>query len=542
MRYAILLVVLFSGIMSSAQFELGELKYTGLGSYVMPAFHLLDDGTMIASREYHGGHEMCGSKKYGGTKMALQRFDRDGNLLWQKCYTSGSQKIVRIMPYGKGRLACLGYNNREVPGKGRDMRFWVLIIDEDGNELEDFLVEGMRDHQQTVLCASVTPDGGFIGAGKITVPSKLPGEEIEVDMYVIKANKKGELEWEKNINNAYWDRISSIVPSKDGGYIAGGWCQFKGDKQEQKAGTARIVKFDKNGEILWQKQYGTGHYDYISGLIEKENGDIVFIGRETGMADIRHGNCGSQGFWIAGLDKTGRLKWENFMMNRSSGTSSYTPSAALLALDNGGYMVGGGHINPDFSSKLWLAEFDEKGGLVYEKNLGELVCHGVYYIVPSNGGYLAAGWNRGINTFNHETKKFGIEVFETWTMEVNLGKDADKNVPDSVVLDTSLSQTIAYQKQGEEAAPHLFVQVHKIAEEQIHVYPNPAHEYINIELGQTHKRMSVEVYDVEGKLVLQSQVEDTGFMALQIGALKKGTYLIMLQADEEMKRLKFVKQ
>lgn len=543
MRILLLLFALFLGHNSLAQFDFGELKYTGIGSYVMPAFHRLDDGTMIACQTFHSGHEMCGSNKYGGTKMALIRFDRDGNILWQKCYTKGSQKIVRIMPYPDGSIACLGYTNKELYGKGRATRFWIMLIDKDGNVKKEMVVDGgMKDHQETILAASVTPDGGFIGAGKVTVPSKRKGEEIEVDMYVIKVNHNAEILWEKNVNNAYWDRLSSIVPSKDGGYIAGGWCQYKGDKKKRRAGTAHIIRFSETGQIDWHKTYGTGHYDYISGLIEKDNGDIVFMGRETGITNIRHNSCGSQGFWISGLNSKGQLKWENFMVNRSSGTGSYSPSSALLTLDNGGYMVGGADLSNNFTSKLWMAEFGPKGKLVQEKNFGEMTCHGVYYIVPTAGRYLVAGWNQGYNTFNHETKEFGIHAFDTWTMDVSLEAAPKQKVPKEKIADSTVSQTIAYHEQENDDAPHLFVEIHKPEEKQIHVYPNPAREQVNIELSSQHKQIALQVYSANGKLQLESKATNTNLVTLNIGSLKRGTYLVVVQADGDVKRLKFVKE
>lgn len=475
--------------------------------------------------------------------MALIRFNRDGGILWQKCFTKGAQKIVRVMPYKDGSIACLGYTNRELYGKGRAMRFWIMLIDADGNVLKEIVVDnGMKDSQETILTASVTPDGGFIGAGKLTVPSRTKGEEVEVDMYILKVDHNGKIEWEQNIHNAYWDRISTVIPSKNGGYIAGGWCQHKGEKKKRRAGTAHIIRFSETGQIEWHKTYGTGHYDYISGLIEKDNGDIVFIGRETGFTHIRHNNCGSQGFWISGLNSKGQLKWENFMVNRSSGTGSYTSSSALLALDNGGYLVGGADLSNNFTSKLWLAEFDSRGKLVHEKNFGEMTCHGVYYIVPTETSYLVAGWNQGYNTFNHETKELGIHVFDTWTMEVSLDEAPKQKVVKEKIADSTVSQTIAYQEQNDNDLPHLFVEIHKPEEDQIHVYPNPAREQVNIELSRQHRQIALQVYSTNGKLQFESQARQTKLITLDISTLKRGTYLVVVQAGGDTKRLKFVKE
>jgi len=542
MRITFLVLAIFIGYETTAQIEFGELKYTGIGSYVMPAFHRLDDGTMIAAFEFHGGHEFCGANKHRGTKTALVKYDRDGNIIWQTCFTESWHRVVRVMPYPDGSIACMGYSNKEIPGKGRYSRFWIRLIDEDGSTRKEFYADGMKSTQETIRAASVCPDGGFIGAGKIVVPSDYPGEEIEVDMYVIKVDKDGEVEWEKTIDNAFWDGIGSIIPSKGGGYLASGWCQFKGDKKKRNAGTAHIIKFSDEGDILWHRNYGTGHYDYISGLAEKENGDIVFIGRETGLQDIRHNSCASQGFWIAGLNHKGHLKWENFMVNRSTGTGAYSRTDALLILDDGRILVGGADVNDLVRSKLWMAEFDEQGELLHENNFGEKTCHGVYNIVPVGDHFLVAGWNQGYNTFDHKTKTLGIHSFDTWTMEMKLEPRKGQKVGKEKIADSTVSQTIAYQDQSEENPPHLFVKVHQPMEEQIHVYPNPAHEFISIRLTEQKKDVLVQVYSTNGKLQITSEGANTDLIELNIGGLKRGAYLVVLQADGITRQLKFIKE
>lgn len=446
------------------------------------------------------------------------------------------------MPYKDGQLACMGYSTKEIPGKGRYSRFWIRIIDEDGNTIKEHYVEGTRSTQETILCASTTPDGGFIGAGKINVPSKREKGAYEVNKYFIKVNAKGVMEWEQTMDDAFWEGIYSVVPSVNGGFVAGGYRQYKGDKKNRNRGTAEVIRLGKKGEVLWKKKYGTGHYDYISSLIEKKDGSIVFMGRDSGNEDIRHNNCGSQGFWIVGLNAKGQMAWENFMMNRSTGTGAYSKSKALIALESGGFLVGGSDMADLRTSKLWMALFDAQGKLIHEEQLGEKVCHGVGKIVPTATGYTVVGWNHGYNTYDFEKNELGIHVFDTWTMDMTLTKASEQGLETAEKLDSTVSQSIAYQEQQGENPPHMFVEVHNPEEEHVHVYPNPAKEYITIKLQKKYRNISVRVFDMKGREQMNIEERGSDLLELNIGQLKRGTYLIVLDADGMRKQLKFVKE
>jgi len=502
----------------------------------MSAFHLLEDGSMIASFRFHSGHKFCGGSKYQGTQLAIIRFNEGGDIIWQKCFTEGAQSIVSIEPYDGG-FVCMGSSNKEVPGKGRFMRFWALIIDKDGEVLREHLVGDARKYPETVICASVCPDGGFIIGGKVTVTSSFPGESYEIDMLVKKVSKEGELEWQVTDHQAFWEQVCSITPSKFGGYIAGGYRQFKGDKVPERKGTAWVWKISEKGKIKWHKNYGSGHYDYISGLIETEQGDIVCMGRETGREDIRHGNCGSQGFWIAGLTRDGHIKWENFLMNRGVGTGAYQISHAIYPLKEGGFLIGGVDVSNLRTSKLWVGSFSADGVLRAEETAGERTCHGVYYIAPKGNKYFVTGWNQGYNTFHDG--KLDIPEFDTWTMEVELKTISGE--PESANLsDTSLSHTVSYESQKENG-PHLHVQVHAPQEQSLHVYPNPAKDFVNIDLTEKKADVSVTIYNMRGKVIMQTEASGTSLVTLEVGGLKSGTYMVLVTADGVSKNMRLIK-
>ncbi len=66
-----------------------------------------------------------------------------------------------------------------------------------------------------------------------------------------------------------------MQPTGDGGYIvAGATIPFSGDFIKD----IWVVKFNQNGEVLWQKTYGGTGYEHVGSVIETDEGEYVVSG------------------------------------------------------------------------------------------------------------------------------------------------------------------------------------------------------------------------------------------------------------------------
>ncbi|NLA24560.1 MAG: T9SS type A sorting domain-containing protein, partial [Bacteroidales bacterium] len=76
---------------------------------------------------------------------------------------------------------------------------------------------------------------------------------------------------------------------------------------------------------------------------------------------------------------------------------------------------------------------------------------------------------------------------------------------------------------------------------EISVYPNPATEYLNIELNQ-HLSDEVQIYDISGKLLI-SKVINSNHTQINIADLEQGMYILnVLKSDRKIASLRFVKK
>ena len=108
-----------------------------------------------------------------------------------------------------------------------------------------------------------TVDGGYILGGQSY--SGIGGDKSEShmgdgDIWIVKVNSIGEIEWENTIGGALYENMYSLQVTSDGGYILGAMSAsgISGDKTEESNGVTDywVVKLDVDGNIEWQNSIG----------------------------------------------------------------------------------------------------------------------------------------------------------------------------------------------------------------------------------------------------------------------------------------------
>ncbi|MBN2669564.1 MAG: PKD domain-containing protein, partial [Bacteroidales bacterium] len=80
------------------------------------------------------------------------------------------------------------------------------------------------------------------------------------------------------------------------------------------------------------------------------------------------------------------------------------------------------------------------------------------------------------------------------------------------------------------------------ANEDWKIYPNPTQSYLNIEGLSLHKKYTVKITDVSGRIVLINEdLLKTNVLSFDLNHLINGSYFIEIQQDNTIKQYKFVK-
>lgn len=76
----------------------------------------------------------------------------------------------------------------------------------------------------------------------------------------------------------------------------------------------------------------------------------------------------------------------------------------------------------------------------------------------------------------------------------------------------------------------------------IKLYPNPATDYITIELDKNHKTTTIQLLNINGQLIIEKQLYNTYKQNINLTNQKKGIYLIRVINDLYQKTMKIVIQ
>jgi hypothetical protein len=137
-----------------------------------------------------------------------------------------------------------------------------------------------------------TQEGGYI-----MVSASLIFGAGYTDIWIVKLNPNGGIEWQKTYGGPGFDLGHAIQPTVDGGYITAGWTGSFG------AGNTDVwlLKLDGGGEIEWQKTYGGPGFDLAYSIQETQEGGYVAGGWTDSYG------AGSGDVWVLKLDAGGNL-------------------------------------------------------------------------------------------------------------------------------------------------------------------------------------------------------------------------------------------
>ncbi len=248
----------------------------------------------------------------------------------------------------------------------------------------------------TYSSACFTTDQGWI----------IVGHKIGLsDIYVLKVDAAGTIQWEKFIGTTTLPEIpNSVQQTSDGGYVI----TALQHNTPSIPPSAYIVKLDAGGAVQWNTILSIPGQGNNSGNIyattETNDGGYLL----TGEADTIASNKSSA--YLLKLDHTGTLQWSKLW----SGSNGDKVSGAVLTPDNGFLISGtkrssGGMGFGDMTitktdsmgNISWCKAYSDVGGAVSKTSSGSFVVSGIdfrtakmlFASIDSNGNVL---WNRTI--------------------------------------------------------------------------------------------------------------------------------------------------
>jgi hypothetical protein len=269
----------------------------------------------------------------------------------------------------------------------------------------------------------ITVDDGYIIAGVSSSDDHdLPGNNGYEDSWVFKVDKDGALLWSKNYGGSLDDILGGIKKTSDGGFVlVGSTASNDGDVIVNKGEyDAWILKIDENGEILWSKTYGGTKSDGFGSVYEFSDGSFLLSGSSTSSDFDVPGNKGESDVWILKINRQGDI-----LKNYTYGGSGGESASFLLEIDGSQFLFGGstdsedGDINYNRGGRdYWLLNTDQEGKLIWSKTYGGSERDRMEGIVRHADGLILYGLS--FSNDGDVGRNYGdISLTDIWLLEVN---------------------------------------------------------------------------------------------------------------------------
>ena len=310
-----------------------------------------DGGFLLSGTSYSGKGLDKKEDSKGGSDIWLIRLNEFGDELWQKTLGTSSDEEARsviqttdlgFFVAGNVQNSSKGYGSKDV---------WITRLDKDGKELSQLILGGKGlDEVEKIIPTkdggallgiysrssefrdssfaagnpeSQSPSGSTATRTLTSVISKQSSNYGEGDYWIVKLDKNGKIEWEKNYGGKGDDHIRTLSLTS-GGYIIGGESRSErsGNKTVgiQEGTDLWLISLNERGDEQWQKSYNFKNRDVLMGMSvihsadDKSSKGILLGGYTQAEGRIEKDD---ETFWMLYLDQNGNEQWRKHVVGES---------------------------------------------------------------------------------------------------------------------------------------------------------------------------------------------------------------------------------
>ena len=314
-----------------------------------------EGGFLLAGTSYSGKGLDKKDDSKGGSDIWLIRINEFGDEMWQKTLGTAQDEEARAVIQttdfgffvaGNVQNALKGFGSKDVI---------VSKLDKNGKELSQIILGGKGLDEVEKMIPTV--DGGALlgvysrssevrdagsdrssdvrGTSESSNPAtrlsrnpKLTENFGEGDFWVVKLNKEGKVEWEKNFGGKGDDHLRTLAMTSTG-YVVGG------ESRSERSGNKTVgieegtdlwlISLNDRGEELWQKSYNLKNRDVLMGMNviqrkdEREKNKDFIKGILLGGYTQAEGRieADDETFWMLYLDQNGNEQWRKHVKGES---------------------------------------------------------------------------------------------------------------------------------------------------------------------------------------------------------------------------------
>ncbi|MBI2967951.1 MAG: SBBP repeat-containing protein, partial [Bacteroidetes bacterium] len=218
-----------------------------------------------------------------------------------------------------------------------------------------------------------TSDGGYIVTGRTNLV------DPNYDVYVLKLDANGVLQWSKTFGCANTDWGDAVLQTSDGGYIICGqtFCSAA-------LGNAYLIKTDSVGNLQWTKTYGgTASDEEFYEIEQTSDGGYIMTGWTTSFG------AGGYDLFLVKTDTGGTVQW-----SKTFGGAGNDLGTRVRQTASGNYVVCG--YTDGFgagSTDMYLLKTDPAGNLLWSKTIGNSLSELAFDLQITSSAYILSGYS-----------------------------------------------------------------------------------------------------------------------------------------------------
>lgn len=525
----ILLIIIITPSGSCAQEVLWEKSFGGKQSeYLLDVVPTADYGFLLAGSSLSDKSGNKDNKGQGDLDYWLWKMSERGDIDWQKQLGgSGTDMLQAAAGTIDGGFILGGSSDSKKSGDkmvdgfgGND--YWIIKLNAAGSEQWQHTIGG--ESQELLQVVIQTKDGGYLVAGSSSssaqkseaVSENLYAKTAEhygnLDYWIVKLSRSGQLEWQKSFGGEYADVLKSAVQTPDGGYIVGGTSNspISGNKTVDTFGMNDywILKLDKNGTIEWQEGFGGNKDDELSQILLTADNNYLLAGHSFSGTDGNKSKSNREGsdLWLVKIDQNSTILWqETYHMGKQDFLMSIVENKDTTLL-----------IGAHAKSEITLRQKQDKEGVndytiiklkddgeeIWRKSVGgsgEDILRKA--VETRDGGYVLAGTS-GSKVSGERNSSIGMNDF--WVVKL---KDKDKLPPIKNIIEA---------------------------------IPNPANDYTNIIIGYDFEEGTASLYDLAGRQISSFPIYNRT-VPIALAGLPEGIYVVNIKTNMGNDSVKVIK-
>ena len=399
--------------------------------------------------------------------------------------------------------------------------YWIVKLDSKGNIEWDKTIGGKSFDDLFAL--QQTRDSGYILGGfsfSNKSGSKTENSRGGTDYWVVKLDKKGNIQFDKTIGGNDDDNLSSLQQTRDGGYILGGgsFSNISGEKTENSKGGEDfwIVKLDGKGNIQFDKTIGGSATDHLNALQQTSDGGFILGGHSFSniSGNKTESNKGGADYWVVKLGVNKNIQW-----NKTIGGNDLDILSSLQQTFDGGYILGGRSFsnvsfdkteNSRGGDDYWIVKLSSTGTKQFDKTIGGNDFDECYSIKEIGRNHYAAGGFSLSNISGDKTSK-------------------SKGDKDYWLVDLLFKNGLTAETSAENFNA---VRDSKISSSAFNIYPNPAKDVLHV---NSVNNAIISLTDAFGKTIFTQTI--TGSADINISYLPAGVYYAKNLSTGDVKKI-----